>query len=68
MRDQEHKNESGKSSFSKVDSKKLFQLIHLQPGEKMLDAGCGKGEYTLRPQSISGKQGIYMPWTSGKTE
>ncbi|KUO64505.1 MAG: hypothetical protein APF84_10450 [Gracilibacter sp. BRH_c7a] len=47
MSEKEHKKEAGKSSFSKVDTKKLFETIDLRPGEKFLDVGCGKGEYAL---------------------
>jgi ubiquinone/menaquinone biosynthesis C-methylase UbiE len=47
MNQSEHKKDAGKSSFSRVDTEKLFQIIDLKPEDNFLDVGCGRGEYTL---------------------
>jgi len=57
MNDKEHGNEAGKSSFSRVDIAKLFEVIDLKPGERFLDIGCGKGEYSLTAAKYIGEHG-----------
>lgn len=38
---------AGKSSFDLVDVKRLFQLLSLKEGMKVLDVACGRGPYSL---------------------
>ncbi len=57
MNDKNHKREAGKTSFSKVDTKKLFEIIDLTPGQKFLDVGCGRGEYSLAAAKFVGETG-----------
>jgi len=68
MSEKEHKKEAGKSSFSKVDTKNLFEIIDLTPGEKFLDVGCGRGEYSLAAANYVGETGhLYAmdTWADG---
>lgn len=57
MKQSEHKKDAGKSSFSRVDTEKLFQIIDLKPEDNFLDVGCGRGEYTLTAAKYLGTQG-----------
>lgn len=62
--------EAGKSSFGRIDSAKLFEIINLQPGMSFLDIGCGKGEYSIAAASFLGEKGnIYAidKWEQGIT-
>ena len=38
---------AGKSSFNLVDAEQLFNLLDLHPSTRLLDAACGRGNYSL---------------------
>ncbi len=48
---------AGKSSLDLIDPEKLFPALGLEPGEAVLDLGCGEGRYTLPMASRVGPQG-----------
>jgi ubiquinone/menaquinone biosynthesis C-methylase UbiE len=48
---------AGKSSFDLIDPELLFPVLHVKPGETVLDLGCGEGRYTLPLASRVGPQG-----------
>ena len=49
---------ASKSGFDLVDTKKLFSTLPVNPGETVLDAGCGEGRYTLPLASRVGSDGL----------
>ena len=57
MPQQSHPLGAGKSSFDLIDPERLFAALHLQPGEAVLDLGCGEGRYTLPLASRVGPGG-----------
>ncbi|KAF8695730.1 Methyltransferase domain, partial [Rhizoctonia solani] len=46
--------------YSDVSTGPLFELVSLQPGERVADMGCGTGELTLRLQQLVGEQGLVL--------
>jgi ubiquinone/menaquinone biosynthesis C-methylase UbiE len=48
---------TGKSSFDLVDSARLFEELHLEPGSVFADLGCGRGEYAVQAALRVGEQG-----------
>jgi ubiquinone/menaquinone biosynthesis C-methylase UbiE len=48
---------AGKSSFDLLDPEKLFPALRLQPGETVLDLGCGEGRYALPLARLLGAAG-----------
>jgi ubiquinone/menaquinone biosynthesis C-methylase UbiE len=59
---------AGKSSFDLIDPERLFAILNLQPGETVLDLGCGEGRYSLPLASRVGPEGtVYAAdlWPEG---
>jgi ubiquinone/menaquinone biosynthesis C-methylase UbiE len=59
---------AGKSSFDLLDPEKLFAALPLNPGETVLDLGCGEGRYALPLASLVGQDGtVYAAdlWEEG---
>ncbi|KAH7336858.1 S-adenosyl-L-methionine-dependent methyltransferase [Rhizoctonia solani] len=46
--------------YSDENTKPLFGLLSAQPGERIVDMGCGTGELTLRLQNLVGEEGLIM--------
>ncbi len=49
--------EAGKSSFALADTGKLTAALALEPGQSVLDLGCGSGAYTLLLAGLVGPTG-----------
>jgi len=47
----------GKSSFDLVDTRKLFDELHVAPGSVFVDLGCGRGEYASQAAARVGEEG-----------
>jgi ubiquinone/menaquinone biosynthesis C-methylase UbiE len=48
---------AGKSSFDLLDQELLFPALRLQPGDTVLDLGCGEGRYALPLARLVGAAG-----------
>lgn len=48
----------GSSSFRMHDTEKIFNEINLKQGERVLDLGCGPGDYSLKAAKIVGESGM----------
>lgn len=46
--------------YSDANTRPVLDLLAPQPGERILDMGCGTGELTLRLQEIVGENGIVV--------
>lgn len=59
---------AGKSSFDFVDQEKLFSELHIKDDTILLDAACGRGDYSLAAAAHIGKKGrifAFDLWESG---
>ena len=64
----DHPHGAGKSSFELVDAEKLFAGLDLKNDSVLLDAGCGRGNYTLAAADYIGEQGLIYAvdlWAEG---
>lgn len=52
-----HGNGRGPSSYWMHDSDLAFDALRIQPGEVVLDLGCGAGDYSLRAARLVGDSG-----------
>ncbi len=69
-RHEEH-HDSGKSSFDLINSAKLFDELKLKKGSTLLDAGCGRGQYSIAASKILGDNGLVYAidqWKEGISE
>ncbi|EUC61626.1 S-adenosylmethionine-dependent methyltransferase family, protein [Rhizoctonia solani AG-3 Rhs1AP] len=53
-------NKSALFVYSDENTKPLFQLLSAQPGERIVDMGCGTGELTMRIQEAVGQGGLVL--------
>jgi ubiquinone/menaquinone biosynthesis C-methylase UbiE len=61
---------AGRSSFSLVDPKKVFDGLELEPGRVFLDMACGTGQYAIVASKIVGDEGFVYAvdlWEEGIT-
>jgi ubiquinone/menaquinone biosynthesis C-methylase UbiE len=43
--------------YSDQNTAPIFQLLNAQPGERIMDLGCGTGELTVRLKELVGEAG-----------
>jgi len=48
----------GPSSFWMHDPEKVFAPLKLRPGDRILDLGCGPGDYSIRAAKVVGHSGL----------
>jgi|Deesub1362A_J573_1020465.scaffolds.fasta_scaffold01452_9 ubiquinone/menaquinone biosynthesis C-methylase UbiE len=68
MKDTIHSNETGKSSFDKIDTEKVFKALDLKKDSVFLDVGCGRGDYLLAAADYIGDKGFFYAidkWEEG---
>ena len=53
-----HHKGQGPSSYWIVDPDTVFDILEIQPGERVLDLGCGAGDYAVRAAGFTGENGI----------
>lgn len=53
-----HRKGQGPSSYWIVDPDAVFNILEIQPGERVLDLGCGAGDYAVRAAGLTGENGI----------
>lgn len=46
--------------YSKEFTTPVLSMLNPQPGEKIIDFGCGSGELTVQLQSIVGESGLVI--------
>lgn len=46
--------------YSKEFTTPVFSLLNAQPGERILDLGCGSGELTIELAKIVGERGVVI--------
>jgi ubiquinone/menaquinone biosynthesis C-methylase UbiE len=64
----EHPTGAGNSTFDLVDTRKLFEVLNLQPGSVFLDLACGNGRYALKAaEYVTAEGAIYAVdlWEDG---
>ncbi len=47
----------GPTSYRIQDARELFAVLNLKNGDKVVDIGCGRGEYSLKAAEIVGSEG-----------
>ena len=52
-----HHGGRGPTSFGMHDAEAVFSALDLKPGQRVLDLGCGPGDYCMRAAQLVGPQG-----------
>lgn len=56
----ERYNKAASFVYSDANTQTVLDLLAPQPGERIMDLGCGSGELTFRLQEIVGEDGIVV--------